>query len=96
MGKIEKYINSLKSRISDYDVQYDSYKSKFETILYGNITRLVCGKYLLASLSNYLREKVKVNFKEDDFIYFLVSSFDIKSLDIVKNRILHIISVGQV
>lgn len=94
--RIGSYINSLKSRIPNYDIEYDSCKSKFETILCGNITRLVCGKYLLASLSNYLREKAKVTYKEDDFIYFLVSSFDIKRLDFVKNRILHIISVGQV
>lgn len=93
-GKIEEYINSLKCRIPDYDAKYDSYKRKFETILFGDTTRLVCGKYLLASLSNYLREKAKVTFKEDDFIYFLASSFDIKMLDFVKDRILNIISVG--
>lgn len=94
-GKIEEYINSLKCRISDYDVKYDSYKRKFETILFGDTTRLVCGKYLLASLSNYLREKAKVTFKEEDFIYFLASSFDIKMLDFVKERILNIISLDM-
>jgi hypothetical protein len=94
--KIEEYINSLKCRIPDYDAKYDSYKRKFETILLGDITRLVCGKYLLASLSNYLREKANVTFKEDDFIYFLASFFDIKKLDYVKIRILSIISAGQV
>ncbi len=62
--KIKEYINSLKGRIPDYNVEYGLYKSKFETILCGNTTRLVCGKYLLASLSNYLREKAKVTFKE--------------------------------
>lgn len=93
--KIEMYINSLKSRIFDYDIKYDLYKSKFETILFGDTTRLVCGKYLLASLSKYLREKAKVSFKEDDFIYFLASSFDIKTLDFVKNRIIKIAGIRQ-
>lgn len=88
--KIEEYINQLKCRIVDYDVKYDLYKGRFEIVLSGDTTRLVCGKYLLASLSNYLREKVKVKFKEDDFIYFLASSFDIKTLNFVRDRILNI------
>lgn len=90
--KIESYINQLKSRITDYDLKYDLYKRKFEIILSGDITKLVSGKYLLASLSNYLREKTKVHFKEDDFIYFLASFFDIKTLDFVRDRILGIIT----
>ena len=57
---------------------------------------IVCGKYLLASLSNYLRAKASVTFKEDDFVYFLASFFDIKTLDFVKDRILNIIITGQV
>ena len=92
--KIEEYINGLKSRIPSYYAMYDSYKRKFETVLSGDTTRLVCGKYLLASLSNYLRAKGNVSFKEDDFIYFLALFFDIKLLDFVKDRILTIISTG--
>lgn len=95
IDKVEEYINRLRSRIPDYDVKYDLYKRKFETILSGDTTKLVCGKYLLASLSNYLREKAKVTFKEDDFIYFLASFFDIKTLDFVKERIFSIINVRQ-
>lgn len=81
--------------MTDYDVMYDLYKRKFETILFGDTTRLVCGKYLLASLSKYLRNKANVNFKEDDFTYFLVSFFDIKTLDFVKDRILRVINGGE-
>ena len=95
IDKIEEYINGLKCRLPDYDAMYDSYERKFETILSGDTTRLVCGKYLLASLSNYLRAKASVTFKEDDFVYFLASFFDIKTLDFVKDRILNIISTGQ-
>lgn len=95
MEKIEEYINSLRHRIPNYDAKYSLYKRKFETVLLGDTTRLVCGKYLLASLSKYLREKVNVTFKEDDFIYFLASSFNIKTLDFIKDRILSVISSGQ-
>ena len=91
--KVEEYIDQLKSRIIDYDAKYDLYKRKFETILSGDVTKLVCGKYLLASLSNYLREKAKVKFKEEDFTYFLSVLFDIKTLDFVRDRILNIIMI---
>lgn len=96
IDKIKEYINDLKRRISNYYTLYDLYKRKFETILFGDTTRLVCGKYLLASLSNYLRVKANVTFKEDDFVYFLASFFDIKTLDFVKDKILNIISNEQV
>lgn len=96
IDKIKEYINGLKRRISNYYDLYDLYERKFEIILSGDTTRLVCGKYLLASLSNYLREKANVTFREDDFVYFLASFFDIKSLDFVKDRILNIISNEQV
>ena len=95
IDKVEEYINQLRNRISDYDIKYDLYKRKFETILSGDTTKLVCGKYLLASLSNYLREKADVRFKEDDFIYFLASFLDIKTLDFVKERIVSIINARQ-
>ena len=42
IDKINGYINQLKSRMTDYDVMYDLYKRKFETILFGDTTRLVC------------------------------------------------------
>lgn len=51
------------------------------------VTRLVCGKYLLASLEKYLRSFDHVKFKEDDFIYGLTLLFDIRTLDFVKKKI---------
>lgn len=96
IGKIEDYINSLKCRIPDYEIKYNTYKRNFEIILFEDTTRLVCGKYLLASLSNYLRKIANVSFKEDDFIYFLASFFDIKTLDFVKNRIIKIMNINSI
>lgn len=69
------------------------YHKRFEEILLGDITRLVCGKYLLASLSNYLRDVAKVKFKEEDFVNFLISAFNIKKLDFVKKRIVKIMGI---
>ena len=92
--KVKEYINGLRRRIPYYNDIYDLYEKRFKTILSGDTSRLVCGKYLLASLSKYLREKAGVTFKEDDFIYYLASSFDIKTLDFIKKRI-ETIGAGQ-
>lgn len=91
--KINGYIDTLKKRIPDYEEKYSIYNKRFEEILLGDITRLVCGKYLLASLSNYLRDVAKVKFKEEDFVNFLISAFNIKKLDFVKKRIVKIMGI---
>ena len=93
--KIDDYINNLKNRISDYEEKYKYYNKRFEEILLGDVTRLVCGKYLLASLSNYLREVAKVRFKEEDFVNTLILTFSIKKLDFVKKRILKIMAINN-
>lgn len=91
--KINGYIDTLKKKIPDYEEKYSIYNKRFEEILLGDITRLVCGKYLLASLSNYLRDVAKVKFKEEDFVNFLISAFNIKKLDFVKKRIVKIMGI---
>jgi len=90
IDEINDYISKLKDKVPNYEVEYNRYKNNFETILLGDDTRLVCGKYLLASLTKYLRNKLNVNFKNDDFVFGLVSEFDIKTLDFVKDRIIKV------
>ncbi len=90
-SRISEYICRLKGRVYDYENKYNFYMARYETILLNDASRLICGKYLLASLTNYLRDKAKVTFKEEDFIYFLASCFDIKALDYVRKRILPLI-----
>lgn len=89
--KIDEYENNLKKRIQNYQEIYNMFVEKFETLLSKDSTRLVCGKYLLASLSKYLRNKTGTKFKEEDFIYYLVTVFNIRKLDFMKNRILKVI-----
>lgn len=94
--KINEYIDTLKKRIPNYEEIYSIYNKRFEEVLLGDITRLVCGKYLLESLSSYLRNIDKVKFKEEDFVNFLISTFNIKKLDFVKERIVKIMMKKQV
>lgn len=86
-NKINEYVIQLQERIPNYEELYIFYNEKYEKLLEGNASRLICGKYVIASLSQYLRKKVNTTFKEDDFRYYLVGEFDIRKLDYVKERI---------
>lgn len=86
-NKIKDYVLQLQERISNYDELYVFYNEKYKELLEGNANRLICGKYVIACLSQYLRKKVNTTFKEDDFRYYLVGEFDIKKLDYVKESI---------
>lgn len=85
--KVDDYEMSLSRRISDYDELFDFYKSRFDNDLESDATRLVCGKYVLASLATYLRKNNSVRFRDDDFRYFLVNEFDIRKLTKLKQQI---------
>ncbi|MBR5595965.1 MAG: DUF4435 domain-containing protein [Lachnospiraceae bacterium] len=89
-SKIDEYVIQLQNRVPNYDELFMYYSDRFEQLLDGDVTRLVCGKYIIASLARYLRKKTSVTFKEDDFRYYLVSEFDIEKLFFLKERILNI------
>lgn len=90
-GKIQCYIDQLRGRVSNYDELYDVYRRRFIEILDGDATRLICGKYVIASLSQYLRKNTSAKFKEDDFRYFLVSEFDIRKLSRVREKMISLV-----
>lgn len=90
--KVEAYIKQLKEKISNYDEVKNYYRQRYEEVLKSDASRLICGKYLLASLAQYLRKKTNTTFKEDDFRYYLLGEFDIKKLDFIKSRIESILS----
>lgn len=89
-NKIDEYVTQLQNRIPNYDELYMHYNKRFEQLLDGDVTRLVCGKYIIASLAKYLRKKTSSTFKEDDFRYYLVGEFDIRKLFFLKERITNI------
>ena len=87
-GRIQCYVERLKDRVINYEQLYDFYEKRFLETLDGDATRLICGKYIIASLSQYLRKRTNVKFKEEDFKYFLVSEFDVGKLSYVRERIM--------
>lgn len=85
--KIDRYISELREKVTNYESLYDIYKQRFQECLEGDKSRLICGKYLIASLACYLRKRTKVTFKEDDFRYYLVGEFGIRKLGFLKRKI---------
>lgn len=86
---ITNYIEDTKMRYSKYDELKTQFLSDFNTVLNSDPYRIICGKYLLAGLAQYLRIKASIkNIKYEDFKYFLINTFDIKKLDYVKEQIM--------
>lgn len=85
--KVNAYENGLKERIADYNMRLGMCKRRYEEVLNSDSTKLICGKYILCCLAQYLRRKTKKNFKEEDFKYFMLCMFDISRLNFLKQRI---------
>lgn len=88
--KINDYITMVKSKVENYEQLYDTYERKFNDWLNGDISKLVCGKYLLSAMEAYLKRKKRARFNDDSFRFYLVSKFDINKLDFLKIKILNI------
>lgn len=85
--KVNAYENRIKERIADYDLKLNMCLKRYENVLNSDPMKLICGKYILCSLTQYLRKKTRKTFKEDDFRYFMLNMFDISCLSFVKQRI---------
>lgn len=90
-NKVDEYIAQLQMRISNYEELFVFYYNRFEVLLDEDASRIICGKYVIASLARYLRAKTNTTFKEDDFKYYLVGEFDIRKLRFLKERIMNIL-----
>lgn len=87
VDKINQYEMKLKKSILNYDALMEFYYKRYKLLLNGDYERLICGKYILSSLVNYLRKKTGKNFREDDFRFFLITQFDIKKLSFIREKI---------
>ena len=78
-------------KIADYSFKFNMCKKRYEEVLNSDSTKLICGKYILCSLAQYLRKKTGKTFREDDFKYYILSMFDVSYLNFVKERIMALI-----
>ena len=88
---VREYESNFKTRIDNYDLKLAMCKKRYEDLLNSDFKKLVCGKYVFCSLVNYLKKKTRKRINEDDFKYFLLSMFDISSVNFVKDKILALI-----
>lgn len=86
-NKIVAYKSEVKKQVANYDELYEEYSSRIVSMLHNDETRIVCGKYVLACLIQYLRKKTHKKFKEEELHRYLISEFDIKKLGFLKERI---------
>lgn len=90
-SKINDYLNNIKKE-KDFDITLSYYQQQFDLVLKGDKTKLICGKYILTSLSIYLRNFAQnITFKNDDFKYSLITNFDIEKLSFLKLKIENIL-----
>ena len=87
LEKVYAYESRIKEKIPNYSSKFDICKKRYEEVLNSDSTRLICGKYLFCSLIQYLRKKTKKKIKEEEFRYFILSTFDISCLYYIKRRI---------
>lgn len=88
--KVSNYINDEKKDCLNYDTLYIKYLEKYNTLLNKDPYRIICGKYLLRGLDSFIRKQMgkQINFRFEDFKFYLISTFDIKKLDYLKKQIL--------
>lgn len=87
------YQNFIKSVILPLDNKYlekiKQIDKKYKEIYGSDYYNLICGKFLLDSLSFYLKSKGLKSFKHEDLRWSLINDFDIKKLDYIKETIIN-------
>ncbi|MDE6520285.1 MAG: hypothetical protein K2K91_07510, partial [Ruminococcus sp.] len=84
----EKYLNEIETHIPNANSDINNTISKLESIYGTESTCFICGKYFLDSLSKYLSSKLeKKKIGSEELKSFLISNFDIKSIEYVKDKL---------
>ncbi len=93
-GAYEKYFNEIKTTTGDYDIENRIIEidALYKTINGDDYFNLICGKFLLKSLSMHIRDISGSKIDNEDFKWYLINHFDISTLNYVKEKILSIAS----
>jgi len=91
-GKFESFRNELYEKYPEAQEQIENIRADFEK-LYGNHYEiLICGKFLLSSLHDYLHTIIGRPTPKDDLIWCLVETFDVNQLDYVRAACLNTVT----
>lgn len=87
-NNLNRYISDISKFIPDIVSLLPTFIDKLESIYGNDPTCFICGKYYLESLSRYLNIKLINNKKGyDDLKSYLITKFDISSLEYVKDKL---------
>lgn len=84
---IEEFKNSLPEGYSINQEELENIKNKYYS-LYEDEYNLICGKFLLTSLSCHIRNVCQKKFEIADLRWHLILFFDVKKLDFIKEVVL--------
>lgn len=86
-NKIKKYKKELELIFDDIDILVSDMENKFTKNLGGDCSRLICGKYIIACLTNNLKNNLHLKFKDRELRNYLIDNFNIKDFNFLKDKI---------
>lgn len=89
-GAFKEYLNEIKRLDTNIQEKIDEIKKIYNNLNGNNYFNLICGKFLIRSLSFYIRSITGSKMDNEDFRWYLINHFDIEKLNYVKEIILKI------
>ena len=83
----QKYYDSVSEYVTSSDLQ--NMISRIDGFCEGDYKKIFCGKYMLCSLREYLRDISGRQIGYDDFRNYTIDFFDISSLEYIKDFVYH-------
>lgn len=83
----EDFHKETQSKIPNIDEEINCVLNIYSEKYNNNYFPLICGKFLLTSLSIYLRKLSKNKFSNDELRWFLINKFNINKLGFIKERV---------
>ncbi len=86
---LDRYIEDIEKLLPNVKNEISASVEKLESIYGTDVTCFVCGKYLIESLARFLGTKLnkkKIGYEELE--RFLISNFNISSIEYIKDRLL--------
>lgn len=83
----DDYYNQILEKDPQIDIHMSEIESIYEQVYGTDYFYFICGKFLLTSLSCYIKSIKRKPFENEDFKWFLVNNFDITKLNYVRNAL---------
>ena len=86
-GAYDKVYNEINNEIDNLKERLEVLESKYRSIYGNDNSKIICGKFMIISLYEYIRSITNASFSKDDFRWHLLSNFDINKLEYIKDRV---------